>query len=129
KQDLDVKSDTPVLDVIKVAVNAFPDGSISPVSVYLRPSGQSRADLMLHHISRDLFPEFLHEKRPFRSGTDKAHIPFQNIEKLRQLVNACPSHKSADPGHPGIVLYCPRLLLLRLRLKLHGPEFVHPECP
>ena len=80
---------------------------------------------MFHHVARDLFPEFLHKLRPFRSWADETHIPFQHIEKLRKLVYAGLSHKSSDSCHPWVIFYGPALLLLPLRLHFHGTELVH----
>ena len=41
EQNLNVKSNAPVFNIIKVTINTFPDGCISPVTVYLSPSGRT----------------------------------------------------------------------------------------
>ena len=86
KQNLNIQSQRPVLNIIEVAVDAHADGSIAAVAVYLCPAGDARANLVLNHVAGDFFLKLLYEERSFRSWANKAHISFQYIEKLRQLV-------------------------------------------
>lgn len=76
EQDLDVQHDGPVFDVIQIAVDAQPDGSITAVTIDLRPSRDAGTDLMLDHVAGDLFFKLLYEKRALRPGADEAHLSF-----------------------------------------------------
>ena len=37
-----------------------------------------------------------------RAGADEAHVALQDVEQLRQLVEARPAQHVADPGDPGV---------------------------
>lgn len=82
EQNLYVKSDAPVLNVVQVTVYTLPDGCISAVTIDLCPSCKSGTHLMLDHVSRYFLTEFLYKERSFRSWSYQAHIAFQNIKKL-----------------------------------------------
>ncbi len=43
---------------------------------------------MLEHIERNRLLKLLHIMRNLRSWADQAHIAFQHVKKLRQLVDA-----------------------------------------
>ena len=44
---------------------------------------------------------------PFGTGPDEGHLPAQDVDQLRQLVQARSPQKPADPGDPWIALGCP----------------------
>ena len=82
QQDLQVKEEIPVFNIVHVVLNALFDGGVSPVAVHLGPAGDAGPDLVLHHVARDLLLELLHVMGHLRPGAHQAHIPLQNVEKL-----------------------------------------------
>src|SRR5205085_9232774 len=64
------------------------------------------------------------------AGTDPAHLPFENIEDLRQLVEPVPAQGPTDPGDPRIAVICDRCkALVRDGPIVHGSELVHGDEP
>ena len=69
----------------------------------------------------------------------QAHLSLKNVEQLRQLVQAGAAQKATHPGDARVVRalihHLPRSilflhqLLLFVRVRNHGAEFVHPEQP
>jgi len=103
------------------------DRGIAAQPVRLRPAGDARADVVLHHVFRDLVLELLHEIRPLGTRADNAHIALQHIEKLRQFVDARPAQEGAELRAAGIVLHRPLRIRRLLIRHMHGPELVHDE--
>jgi hypothetical protein len=84
--DFEVQDQGPILNIVEVVLDSLIDGGISPPSMHLCPPGDTRWDLVSEHVSRNPSPELLDEYRTLRSRSHDRHIPFQNIQKLRQLV-------------------------------------------
>lgn len=80
---------------------------------------------MLDHVTGDLFLKLFHKEGALRSWADDAHIPFQDIEKLRKLVQTCFADKFSDRRHSWIVRCGPCLFFFRGFLDLHRTELVH----
>ena len=72
-----------------------------------------------------------------RSRSHQAHIALQNVDELRELVQACLSQELSDLRDAGIILHlehqaihfilCHQLLLTLLSINIHGTELVHFE--
>ena len=86
-------------------LNSLFNGSISPVTINLRPTGHSGTHLMLNHISGNLFLKFFYKLWSLRSWSYKTHISFQHVKKLWKLINTGFPHKLSEIGHPGVVLH------------------------
>ena len=82
---------------------------------------------MFHHIPRYFLTKLLYKKRSLRSRSHKAHLPFQDIEKLWKFIQTGMTHEFSDSGDTWIVFYSPCFLFFGLLLDLHGTEFIHPE--
>ncbi len=114
-----IKKETPILDVINIVLDPLSDGSISPETVDLCPSGKSGTDLVLNVVSGDLLHELFNELGTLGSGTYEAHISLKDVEKLGQLVDAGLSDEFSDRCDSGIVLGGPALLFLLFALDPH----------
>src|SRR5687768_9059762 len=68
----------------------------------------------------------IHVSRHFRARADEAHVAFQYIPELRQLVQLAFAENATDPGDTGIAILGDRGPDL-IRLSYHGPEFVDTE--
>lgn len=70
------------------------------------------------------FFEFFDEERPFRSGTDEAHVAVEDVEDLRQFVQAGGADEFADFGNARIVFRRQLGTGIFFRIDAHGTEFV-----
>ena len=80
---------------------------------------------MLDHIPWNLFLKLLHETGSFRPWPNQGHLPYQNVKKLGQLVQAGFPQEFSHLGHTGIILDRPGFPFRRFLLYLHGSELVH----
>jgi len=62
------------------------------------------------------------EMGAFRPGTDQAHVTPQDIEKLRQLIDARAAHEPANPRNPIIPRRCPDWPPICFRVLSHAAE-------
>ena len=97
KEDFDIQTKAPVFDIPDIVFDPLFDACIPTISVDLRPPGHAWADLMLDHIERYVFGEFLYIERNFRARADQAHLALQYVEQLRQFVDAEFPKKPAKP--------------------------------
>lgn len=70
------------------------------------------------------FFEFFDEERPFWAGPDEAHVAVEDVEDLRQFVQASGADEFADFGNARVV-FCRQLGTgIFFRIDAHGTEFV-----
>lgn len=68
--------------------------------------------------------EFFDEERPFWSGADEAHVSVEDVEDLRQFVQAGGTDEFTDFGNARVV-FCRQLGTgIFFRIDAHGTEFV-----
>ena len=67
------------------------------------------------------------ELRPLRARPDEAHVPHEDVEELRELVQACPPEEGPDPRHPRVALRRPHRPRVLLGVLAHGTELVQDE--
>src|SRR5438309_5630888 len=125
EDDLQVKSQGPILDVVEVVDQPLLDRGLAAEVVDLSPPGQPWPDEMAVFISRHARLELRDELRPFGSRAYKAHLSDQDIPELRQLVEAEPAEELADPRSPRVSGGRPDRAGSRLSVGGHGPELVH----
>src|ERR1700733_3002803 len=91
-QNHEIKSQAPVVDVPKVKIKTvFHKRDLSGSAtraVDLRPTGYSRLDVMPECIFRQQLTIVAVVSDGMRTGADKGHVADQDIEKLRQLIDA-----------------------------------------
>src|SRR5262249_42452904 len=102
-----VQPGRPVRDVVEIAVHALlhllASGSLTAKSVYLRPPGQARFHTMPLHVAIDYLGIAVIQPHRMRARTDQGHCPAEDIEELRQFVQAPAPQESADCRNPAVV--------------------------
>lgn len=68
--------------------------------------------------------EFFDEEGPFRSWADEAHVAVEDVEDLRQFVQAGGADEFADFGNAWVVFRCQLGTGIFFRIDAHGTEFV-----
>jgi hypothetical protein len=68
-QNAEIQSNGPVVDVIQIVAQSFFETCESAPPMHLRVTGESGTHGMPQIVVVVLFPEFLGEFRPFRSGS------------------------------------------------------------
>src|SRR5271167_5098277 len=61
---------------------------LSTVAVNLRPSGDSRLDIVPARIERDAPFEFPIMRQGMRAWADEGHVALDHVEELRKLIDA-----------------------------------------
>ena len=101
--DLDIKPQRPVINVIQVVVDALAHLldilSRPPKTVDLRPTRNTGSDSMPLHVGVNLLPIVLIVFNGVRARSNNRHITKQHIEKLRHFVEAIAAQEGTDPGH------------------------------
>ena len=106
-------------------IDSFLNRSVTTISIYLRPTGNPRTNLMFNHIPRHFLFELFYKIWPFRPWPNYGHITFQYIKKLWQFVNTGFTHKSAPLCFTWVILGSPLFSLFIISLHMHRAEFVH----
>lgn len=90
----------------------------------LGQAGDARFDVMAIGVFGVLLFELFDEEGPFWAGPDEAHVAVEDVEDLRQFVQASGANEFADFGNARVV-FC-RQLRARVffRIDAHGTEFV-----
>lgn len=70
------------------------------------------------------FFEFFDEERPFRAGTDEAHVAVEDVEDLRQFVQAGGADEFADFGNARVVFRRQLGTRIFFCINAHGTEFI-----
>ena len=123
ENNLEIKNKRPVFDVINVVLRSFSNGSITPQAVDLRPACHAGFCAVAFQVPRYLIFEFLYKVLPFRTGSNNAHIAFDNINQLRKFVQTEAAQKPAEPRCSGIIFLGPDRTARLFRVSTHGPEF------
>ena len=97
------------------------------ITINLCPAGNPRLDLVSLHVGLDQILVVLVVRQGVGPGPDNGHAPLQDIEELRQLVEAGPTDESANGSDPGIILGSLGHAALMLLVHDHGTELVHLE--
>lgn len=90
----------------------------------LGQAGDARFDVMAIGVFGVLLFELFDEEGPFRSGTDKAHVAVENVEDLRQFVQAGSADEFTDFGNARVVVCCQLGTGIFFGIDAHGTEFV-----
>lgn len=76
-------------------------------------------------IFRRILLELLDEERPFGTRADNAHFPLQDIDKLRQLIQAHRAQKAPHLRDARIVLPRHHRAARLLRILAHAAKFIN----
>src|SRR5439155_14790459 len=128
-EDQQIEQERMVLDVEKIVLE-FLDRlfQIAAIGVaYLRPAGEPGLDAVPDRVERDLLGKRADKRGPLGSRTDEAHLPAQDIDQLRQLVNARMAHESPHRGNARIVDARPGRPPVLFGVLGHAPELEQRE--
>lgn len=95
EDQLQIRDDGHVVDVHQVEFQ-FLIGIRVVFAVDLGIAGEAGFDLKAEPEVREELIVLLRDLRPFRSGSHHAHVPFQDVPKLRQFVQAALADEPAD---------------------------------
>ena len=93
----------------------------------LRPTRNARFDAVAQVIEPDFLPELIDEGRALWTRPDEAHVTVQNVDQLRQLVDAQLAQDTTDPGHACVLCRCPARDAVLLRVNAHRAELQAAE--
>src|SRR5262245_52064295 len=96
----DVAADGDVLDVLALDRKSLLEGELS-AAVHLHRAGQSRLDRKPDGLTCRVTPSQLYL---LRTWPNEAHVPLQDIQELRQLVEARSSQYPTDARHTRVSL-------------------------
>lgn len=117
-----------MLDVVKIVLNldARVIGIGSIAVHHLRPATDPGPHYMAIHVEGDLPFELIDEGTLLRSRPNQAHVPFENVEELRQLVDTQLADHLAHPGDAHVTVLG-ELGTVLLGVLAHTAELVDPE--
>lgn len=121
--DDEVFPDTVVFDVHQI-VDEFVIRRGVILCEDLGQAGDARFDVMAIGVFGVFFFEFFDEEGPFWSGTDEAHVAVEDVEDLRQFVQAGGTDEFADFGNTRVVFRRQLGTGIFFRIDAHGTEFV-----
>src|SRR5206468_12698475 len=98
EEDLDVERQRPVLDVVSVVKRAITDGRGTAQVIDLRPSCEARPHLLPLQVARHRRAVLLVEMGGLRARADEAHVAFDDVDELRQLVEARAAEEPTQRG-------------------------------
>lgn len=121
--DDEVFPDTVVFDVHQV-VDEFIVRRSVVLCEDLGQAGDAWFDVMAIGVFGVLLFEFFDEEGPFWSGTDEAHVAVEDVEDLRQFVQAGGTDEFADFGNTRVVFRRQLGTGIFFRIDAHGTEFI-----
>ena len=100
----------------------------APYGVFhLCPASQARAHRSAVRVMRDGVDELLDEDGPLGSRADEGHVATQDIDGLRNLVDAGKADEAAHPRHPAIAHRGPDRRAGLLGIDRHGAKLQDME--
>lgn len=117
-----------MLDVIKIVLDLDADIiGIGGITVdHLGPATDPGPHDVTVHVERDLPFELIDERALLRSWPNQAHVPFKDVEELRQLVDTQLADHLAHPGDAHVTVLG-KLGTMLLGVLAHTAELVDPE--
>ncbi len=94
----------------------------------LRPTRQARTHLVAGIVVRDLILEPLNQFRAFGTGSDQAHVAFEYVPELRELIDVIFPHESPNLEAPGIILRAPDRARGGLGVDAHASDLENLKC-
>src|SRR3954468_11715657 len=96
QEDLEVEREGPVLDVVVVPLDPVAQGGLPAEPVHLRPSGDAGLDAVAVRIALDPGAEHVDELGPLGARAHEAHLATDDVDQLRQLVEAGAAQEGAE---------------------------------
>ena len=126
KHTLAIKQKADLLSIFAVQFR-FPRDRYFVPAIDLRPPGQPLRNIVCSIAVARLDEIELIPKR--RSWTDKRHIALQNIEQLRQSIQACPSQKAPRSCDITVGLRKKMRRYIARRVRPHGAKLQNLKIP
>ena len=120
KEDLDVKPETAVVNIPHIEGEFFLPGE-RVAAVHLRPAGDAGAHFMSACLFWGVAVEVLHQQRAW---THQAHVTFEHVEELRQLIQAGGAQEAPKAGE---ALLVGQQVTIGIAQVAHGAELVESE--
>lgn len=128
EHDEHIQPEGEVLDVVEIVLD-LDAGIIGICRItvhHLSPTADPGPHDMTVHVERDLPLELIDESALLRSRTNQAHVPFKDVEELRQLVNTQLADHLAHPGDAHVTVLG-KLGAGFFRILAHAAELVDAE--
>ena len=143
EDDLYVPAEAPVDDVVRVQLHHFLEVRDLRAAADLPQAGDARLRRQTRAVVEFVFLPLVHRRG---TGAYQAHLALQDVEELRELIQARGADELPDTGlllpvldpvpddpripvqlehHPAAVL--PQLLFALLRVQVHGPQLIDLE--
>src|SRR5580704_7384388 len=100
---------------------------VAAKTVYLSPAGDAGFDRMASVIMRDLVLKVPNQLRAFRPRPHEAHLAFEHIPELWDLVDVPLPHKSADSKAARVIFRGPADFPVFFRIEPHTANLQHLE--
>src|SRR3990170_1185850 len=120
RENLQIQQERPVFHVPNVQPELLLPGDCVP-PIDLRPSGQTGFDLVAARLFGCISLKILHQER---ARPDQAHLPLENVEKLRDLVETPFTHPPSKRRQPVGIGQNPAAWIV---CTLHRSEFIKSE--
>lgn len=121
--NLQVQAKTPVADVVKIILQPIGDRCVATKAIDLGPSRHPDFAAVPHIVFIEIFFELRDKVGPLWPRSYQAHFPSNDIDQLRQLVEAKPAQYCAYRCTPGIIPGRPSRIAFRLAGASHSAEF------
>src|SRR3569623_216512 len=129
EQDHEIEEQAVVLDVVEIVLQ-FVHGVVVARAVrvtHLRPAGDAGFDGVAHAVIGDFLGQVRHEIGTLGTRADEAHVAEENVEYLRQLVDAGAPDKTSGERDAAVVLAGPARLAVFFRVDAHAAELEDGE--
>src|SRR6185312_2576606 len=128
-QDGEIEEEIVVLHIIEVVSELLPRilDRLAIAVIHLRPAGDAGFDPVPEVIIGHFPAQLLDEIGALGPGADKAHIPFQHIDDLGNLVDPGGADEAAHPGDAIVPGGGPARHAILLGIGAHAAEFPHTE--
>src|SRR5262249_54205317 len=119
REDSQVEPERPVVDVVEIVLYPLLEVAVPAQVIHLRPARDAGPDEVLLHVARDALPELADELGSFGAGADERHLTPEDVEQLRQLVEAVAAEERAERCRASLVVARPHGAGLRFDALRH----------
>src|SRR5439155_24806342 len=122
EQNRQIHEEFAVTDVVEIIFDVLVNRKL-PIRAQLPKTGNTRLDNQALSLQPSVL---LDDKGHLRPRSDQGHFAFNHVQKLGDLIQACSSQESTHGADPCVGRFL-RGGCVRLRIRMHGPEFVDLE--
>src|ERR1019366_8583751 len=96
EENVQIEPRGPVGDVVEIVLDTFAQRRVAAPAVDLGPAGDAGFDGVPSVIVRDRLGELADENRTLRTRAYQAHVADEDVDELRQLVQARLAQEGAE---------------------------------